>query len=119
LVVKHLLVRELGCEVVECADGGDGLSALAEAHFDMAIVDVNMPQLNGVDFVEAVCKAPRLKHLRIVMLTADRREVIVRRLLALGVSDYIAKPLIPAVALPKLDRILKSIMPAPACSTGS
>jgi CheY-like chemotaxis protein len=112
LVVKHLLMRKLACtEVVECADGADGLSEVAKGHFDLAIVDVNMPQLTGIEFVEAVRDAPPLKDLRIVMLTADRREEVVRKLVALGVSDYIAKPLVPDVAVAKLDRILKSIVP--------
>jgi CheY-like chemotaxis protein len=112
LIVKHLLMRKLGCEhVVACADGAEGLNALAKGHFDLAIVDVNMPQLNGIDFVEAVCDAPRLKNVRIVMLTSDRREEVVRRLVALGISDYIAKPLVPEITLAKLDRILKSIVP--------
>lgn len=112
LVVKHLLMRKLSCtEVVECADGADGLTVVAKEHFDLAIVDVNMPQLNGIEFVQAVSDAPRLRDLRIVMLTADRREEVVRQLVALGVSDYIAKPLVPDVAVAKLDRILKSIVP--------
>ena len=111
LIIKNLLSRKLGCEVVESADGAEGLTTLAAGQFDLAIVDINMPNLDGIQFVEAVFRAPRLKHLPIVMLTADRREEVVRRLVALGVSDYVAKPLVPAIAIAKLDRILNAIDP--------
>jgi two-component system chemotaxis response regulator CheY len=111
LVVKHLLMRKLGCDVVECANGAEGLSAIAKEHFDLAIVDVNMPQMNGIDFVEAVRDTPTLKDVRIVMLTSDRREEVVRQLLAMGVAGYIIKPLVPDVVLVKLEKILQSIVP--------
>jgi two-component system chemotaxis response regulator CheY len=112
LIVKHLLVRKLGCEVVECANGAEGLTVIATEHIDLAIVDVNMPQMNGIDFVEAVRDSPTLKNVCIVMLTSDRREEVVRQLLAMGVAGYIVKPLVPDVVLAKLEKILESIVPA-------
>jgi two-component system, chemotaxis family, chemotaxis protein CheY len=118
LIVKHLLVRKLGCEVVECVNGVEGLSAMAKEHVDLAIVDVNMPELNGIDFVEAVRDSPTLKDVCIVMLTSDRREEVVRQLLAMGVAGYIVKPLVPDVVLAKLEPILKSIMPASPANAG-
>jgi two-component system, chemotaxis family, chemotaxis protein CheY len=118
LIVKHLLVRKLGCEVVECVNGVEGLSAMAKQQFDLAIVDVNMPELNGIDFVEAVRDSPTLKDVCIVMLTSDRREEVVRQLLAMGVAGYIVKPLVPDVVVAKLEPILKSIVPASSILAG-
>ena len=118
MIVKHLLVRKLGCEVVECVNGVEGLSAMAKEHVDLAIVDVNMPELNGIDFVEAVRDSPTLKDVCIVMLTSDRREEVVRQLLAMGVAGYIVKPLVPDVVLAKLEPILKSIVPAGSVLAG-
>ena len=118
MIVKHLLVRKLGCEVVECVNGVEGLSAMAKEHVDLAIVDVNMPELNGIDFVEAVRDSPTLKDVCIVMLTSDRREEVVRQLLAMGVAGYIVKPLVPDVVLAKLEPILRSIVPASPVNAG-
>jgi len=109
LIVKHLLVRKLGCEVVECTDGTEALQALGRYRFDLAIIDINMPLLDGIAVVEAVRDSPTLKDLRVVMLSADTREEVVCRLVALGVSDFIAKPLVPDTALAKLDRVKQSI----------
>lgn len=116
-IVKHLLVRKLGCYVVECADGVGGLHAIVHDHFDFAVIDVNMPEMNGIEVVEAVRGNRAIQDLRIVMLTADCREDVVRRLLALGVSDYILKPLVADTALAKLERVKKTI-PAPSAASG-
>jgi two-component system chemotaxis response regulator CheY len=102
LVVRSLVERKLGWTAAECADGAFALQMLVREHFDVAILDINMPNLDGVSVVRAIRRSPKLRDLPIVMLTADSREAMVRDLLALGVSDYIVKPLNAQTAIAKL-----------------
>jgi CheY-like chemotaxis protein len=111
LLVKSVLVKRLGWTVEECADGAQALQALGRGGFDLAVLDINMPQLDGVSVVEAIRDSAELKQLPVVVLTSDQREEVVRRLIALGISDYIVKPLVLDVALAKFTRIGKSIRP--------
>ena len=116
LAVRHLLVNTLGWNVIECSNGAEALLALAQNRFDLALIDINMPQLDGIGVVEAIRSSPTLRHTRIMMMTADAREEVVRRLLLLGVSDYIIKPLVPKTALEKLHRISRAIIASNAMS---
>src|ERR1700755_829097 len=93
MVVKNLVVQKLGWTAAECTDGAYALQMLIQEHFDVAILDINMPLLDGVSVVRSVRSVPKLQELPIVMLTSDSREAVVRELLTLGISDYIVKPL--------------------------
>ena len=109
LLVKHLLVKKLGWSVSECADGTEALQTLGRGGFDLAVLDINMPQLDGVSVVEAIRSSPQLRELPVVMLTSDQRAEVVHRLIQLGISDYIVKPLVLDVAMAKFERVQKSI----------
>jgi two-component system, chemotaxis family, chemotaxis protein CheY len=92
-VIRRLLVQRLGCEVTECGDGVEALERLAAAgDIDLVILDINMPTLDGVDVVEAIRRTPHLAHLPVIMLSHERREEIVVKLIHLGIFGYVAKP---------------------------
>lgn len=92
-VIRRLLVQRLSCEVTECGDGIEALDRLASgAAIDLVILDINMPTLDGVDVVEAIRRTPHLAHLPVIMLSHERREEIVVKLIHLGIVGYVAKP---------------------------
>ncbi len=92
-VIRRLLVQRLGCEVTECGDGIEALDRLASgAAIDLVILDINMPTLDGVDVVEAIRRTPHLAHLPVIMLSHERREEIVVKLIHLGIVGYVTKP---------------------------
>ncbi|MGE3179086.1 MAG: response regulator [Vicinamibacterales bacterium] len=92
-VIKRLLTQHLGCSVVECADGLEALARLEQGDADLLVLDVQMPQLDGVEVLEAVRGAPALKGLPVVMVSSERRESIIRRVAQLGIDGYVLKPL--------------------------
>jgi two-component system chemotaxis response regulator CheY len=92
-VIRRLLVQRLGCEVTECGDGIEALDRLANGPaIDLVILDINMPTLDGVDVVEAIRRTPHLAHLPVIMLSHERREEIVVKLIHLGIVGYVTKP---------------------------
>jgi two-component system chemotaxis response regulator CheY len=101
-VTKRMLIQGLGCTVAECADGVMALQMLARERFDMALIDLGIPKLDGVEVVEAIRDTPALKHLQIVVVSQERRERVVHRLLELGVHSYIVKPLRPEMVVAKI-----------------
>jgi len=107
LLVRHLVVQKLGWTVAECADGADAIQLLGRNIFDVAILDIEMPGLNGISVVEAIRSSPKLRDLSIVMLTSEHREDIVRRLLGLRVAEYIIKPPNVESTIAKLERVQK------------
>jgi DNA-binding response OmpR family regulator len=78
-----------GYEVVQAADGGEALTRFDESSFDLVVLDVMMPKLDGLE----VCRRLRAKSsVPIIMLTAKAEEIDKVLGLELGADDYITKP---------------------------
>jgi DNA-binding response OmpR family regulator len=82
-------LRKDGYEVVQASDGGEALSRFAESRFDLVVLDVMMPKLDGLE----VCRRLRAQSsVPIIMLTAKAEEIDKVLGLELGADDYITKP---------------------------
>jgi two-component system, chemotaxis family, chemotaxis protein CheY len=94
--MRKLLSRVLlgmGMEVREACDGRDALRQLAEsAAPDLALVDWNMPNMNGYDFVVAARQDPGLDAMRIVMVTTEIEMHRMHSALLAGANEYVMKP---------------------------
>jgi DNA-binding response OmpR family regulator len=82
-------LRKDGYEVVQASDGGEALSRFEESPFDLVVLDVMMPKLDGLE----VCRRLRAQSsVPIIMLTAKAEEIDKVLGLELGADDYITKP---------------------------
>jgi len=102
LIVGRILV-DLGFSVVEATDGKCALNCLNESGpFDLAMVDVNMPVMNGFELLTAIKNgdAPPPRH--IVMVTTENDPEQVRTALESGASEYVMKPFTRDIILDKL-----------------
>ncbi|MCE9572013.1 MAG: response regulator [Deltaproteobacteria bacterium] len=103
LIVKRQLVT-LGFDVVEAIHGRDGLAKLeADATIAVALVDWNMPEMNGLEFVQAVRADPRYQNLPMVMVTTEAESERVVQALDAGASEYVMKPFTPDDLRSKLE----------------
>ncbi len=104
-IVKNLL-RDLGFNNTQEAD--DGLTALPmlkKGGFDFVVTDWNMPGMQGIDLLKNIRADEELKHLPVLMITAEaKREQIIEAAQA-GVNGYIVKPFTAATLKEKLDKI--------------
>jgi two-component system chemotaxis response regulator CheY len=107
-IVKNLL-QELGyTNVQEADDGNTALPMLKSGNFDFIITDWNMPQMPGLELLKAVRADDKLKHLPVLMVTAEaKREQIVEAAQA-GVSGYVSKPFTGQTLSEKLNKILQA-----------
>ena len=83
-------IRELGFEVVEAEDGEQGLVKLGEGNFDVVILDVTMPVLDGPGMLAKMRE--RGDKTPVLMLTSESKRSIIVTLMKLGIEDYILKP---------------------------
>ena len=87
------MLRELGLEVTEATDGRDGLSQLDTGLSPaLILVDWNMPEMTGIEFVDAVRKPPYQSSAKVVMVTTETEAPQVRRALEAGADEYVMKP---------------------------
>ena len=109
LIAKRLLEEQFGCDVVECKDGIEALALLADARCNFAILDVDMPGMGGLETLEEIRASDATCDLPVIILTAERDEETVVKLMQLGVSDYIVKPLRHSSFVAKIDSLLRSL----------
>jgi two-component system chemotaxis response regulator CheY len=90
------LLKDIGFEVAEAGDGSQALDSLrerlAQNPVQLALVDWNMPEMTGIELVEAVRSDPAFAGLRIVMVTTETELSQVSRALDAGADEYLMKP---------------------------
>ncbi len=95
---------KIGFDVIEATDGLEGLARLQEmSQADLALVDWNMPNMSGVDFVRAVRAIRRYDSLPLVMVTTNTERDQVALALEAGANEYIMKPFTQDVIREKLE----------------
>lgn len=102
-------IRQAGIEHAEFREAGDGvegLRAVAGATFDLILTDVNMPNMNGLDFVRAVGEQVASPP-PIVMITTEGSEEVVKEAMARGAKGYLKKPFTPEQIQEILGPLLK------------
>ena len=108
-IIKNLL-RDLGfTNVKEADDGNTALPMLTSEHFDFLVTDWNMPGMTGIDLLRAVRADERLKHLPVLMVTAEaKREQIIEAAQA-GVNGYVVKPFTAVALKEKIEKIFERV----------
>jgi two-component system chemotaxis response regulator CheY len=95
--MRQLLVFALkrikGAELVEAQDGMDGLRKVTSDHFDLALVDINMPVMDGLKLISLIRAEESLKDMPIVVITTEGAKEDRERALSLGADEYLTKPI--------------------------
>jgi len=91
---------------LEAGNGEEGLASLAVQHVDVILTDINMPRMNGEDFLRELRKNPAYERIPALVISTDATHERVDRMLELGAQGYISKPFPPEALREELDRIL-------------
>ncbi len=108
-IVRNLL-KELGfTNAQEAEDGVDALNKLRGEDFDFVVSDWNMPNMTGIELLRAIRADAKLKHLPVLMVTAEaKRENIIEAAQA-GASGYVVKPFTAGTLDEKLKKIFEKM----------
>ena len=79
-------------EVLEAANGAEGLTVLGEHRVDLILCDINMPVMDGIEFVRSLRSVPNASGIPVVMITTEGSESHVVQALSAGARGYIRKP---------------------------
>jgi len=91
-------LRQAGLELEEVREAGNGAEALAEVQnstFDLILSDINMPAMDGLEFLRGLANLPNAKGVPVVMITTEGSEARVVEALSVGAKGYIRKPFTP------------------------
>ena len=108
-IVRNLL-KELGfTNVQEAEDGVDALNKLRGEKFDFVVSDWNMPNMTGIDLLRNIRGDAGLKHLPVLMVTAEAKKENIIEAAQAGASGYVVKPFTAATLDEKLKKIFEKM----------
>lgn len=106
-IVRNLL-KELGfTNVDEAEDGVIALQKLKSADFDFVVTDWNMPNMTGIELLRAIRGDETLKHLPVLIVTAEAKKENIVEAAHAGASGYVVKPFTAATLDEKINKILQ------------
>ncbi|MGE0408131.1 MAG: ATP-binding protein [Amphiplicatus sp.] len=105
--VAALFLKPLGCIVAEAGNGVEALDKLAAEHFDLIVLDMHMPVMDGPETVRQVRASKEAwRDISIIALTADAMSGDRERYLALGMNGYLPKPISEPALISEMQRVL-------------
>jgi two-component system chemotaxis response regulator CheY len=108
-IIKNLL-KDLGfTSIQEADDGNTALPMLQQGDFDFVVTDWNMPGMQGIDLLRAIRSDDNLKHLPVLMVTAEAKKEQIVAAAQAGVNGYVVKPFTAATLKEKLDKIFERL----------
>ena len=104
-MILRRIVSSMGFQVVDAVNGRDALDKLANLDYvpDVALIDWNMPEMDGLTFVQTVRDDPRYRRLSLLMVTTESEQSQIVRALAAGAHEYLIKPFTPDAVAEKLE----------------
>jgi DNA-binding response OmpR family regulator len=108
LLLVTTRLRRDGFEVVQASSGDRALELAREKRPALAVLDIGMPGLDGLEVLEAIRGDDELKGMRVLLLTAKAQESDVRRGYDTGADAYIKKPFSPADLSTRIGELLEA-----------
>jgi two-component system chemotaxis response regulator CheY len=102
----NFTLRNAGYDVVEAVDGQDALNKVDSQTVNMVLVDLNMPNLNGIGLIQALRARPDCKFIPIVMLTAESQAEKKQKGKSVGATGWIVKPFRPKQMVAVVKKVL-------------
>ena len=108
-IVRNLL-KELGyTNVDEAEDGAIALQKLNSGSFDFVVTDWNMQNMDGLTLLQTIRRTPQLKHLPVLMITAEAKKENIIAAAQAGASGYVVKPFTAVTLAEKLQKIFEKM----------
>jgi two-component system chemotaxis response regulator CheY len=109
-VMRKIVARALqqcgvnSAEIIEAGNGAEALEVVRREKFDLVLSDINMPVMDGLEFVRQLQSVENAKGVPVVMITTEGSESHVREAISCGARGYIRKPFTP-------DQMKQHVMP--------
>jgi two-component system cell cycle response regulator len=105
-IIVRKAFKAFDCEILEAANGVEGLAVAGKHLPDIILLDITMPVMDGVEMLTKLKADPQLKGIPVMMLTAEGGRDNVLKIAKIGIRDYIIKPFKEEILLEKVGRII-------------
>ncbi|KLN47006.1 chemotaxis protein CheY [Providencia rettgeri] len=108
-IVRNLL-KELGhSKIEEAEDGVDALEKIRAGNIDFVVADWNMPNMDGLELLKTIRGDDALKHIPVLMVTAEAKKENIIAAAQAGASGYVVKPFTAAILEEKLNKVFEKM----------
>lgn len=114
-VVRKMLIRTFAMteltvgKFIEASNGQEGIKALSENWVDLVLLDINMPVMNGIEFMHQIRGQKETEQTKVIVVSTEGSNDRILELKSLGVEEYLRKPVTPEALVETLQRVLGSI----------
>jgi CheY-like chemotaxis protein len=109
LALVTTILERAGYEVLAVRDGAEALAAVRDRRPDLAVLDISMPELDGLEVLRRLRADTATSELPVVLLSAQAQEADVARGFATGASAYVKKPFSPRDLTERVDELLGGV----------
>lgn len=113
LKLETILLTLKGFEVVGAFTGKSGMEKLATEEFDLVLLDIMLPDIDGFEVCKLIRKDPRISGIPIVMLTGKKSKEDYDKGMSCGANLYLTKPFKSALIIDEINNILKNVGTGP------
>ncbi|MFP4282185.1 MAG: response regulator, partial [Opitutales bacterium] len=106
MIVKKAF-KTYACDIQEAGNGVEGMAMAGKSPPDLILLDITMPVMDGVEMLTKLKSDRALKHIPVIMLTAEAGRDTVMKIAKLGIRDYIVKPFQEGVLVNKVSRVVE------------
>lgn len=104
--IVRTILNQLGyTNVDEAENGREALSKLRSGNYDFVLLDWNMPELDGFETLKQIRADEKLKHLPVMMVTAEAKKENVLAAVQAGANNYVVKPFTPETLKEKIEKV--------------
>jgi CheY-like chemotaxis protein len=104
-IIKQVL-SGYDCEILEAGSGTEGLSITKEQNPDLIILDIDMPEMNGLEMLTKVRNIEDIMNTPVIMLTSKAKPQNIRIAKELGVMAFLSKPFKRSILIEKISKIV-------------
>jgi two-component system, chemotaxis family, chemotaxis protein CheY len=101
MIIRKMIAKTLNIsgldigEIFFAENGKQALKQLKENWVDIVFADINMPEMNGIEMIEEMCKEDLIESIPVVIISTERSRERIETLKAMGVKAYLRKPFVP------------------------
>lgn len=107
--LKRIIQKKFPFTISEAENGSDGLESLSKVKPDIIFLDISMPVMSGLQFLEQIKLQPSYSNIPIIVLTAHNDLGTIQKIVSLGITDYILKPIDPQKTYARIQNFIDNL----------
>ena len=107
--LKRIIQKKFSFNISEAENGSEGLETMKKTKPDIIFLDISMPVMSGLEFLEIIKLDPEYSKIPVLVLTAHNDRGTIQKIIQLGVSDYILKPIDPSKTFDRIQQLIDNL----------